>query len=292
MENIDIKIEEARKSFMAFYKKQRLYNNIAFVLVIVLIIASYVVLQAWLGQNYLALGAVAVVLVLLFVYSRISRTKMEKLTKEYITQYYGLMKEKAFPEERFPKATIDFDRKLDLSVFTDAGILKEITRINTRGIVSFDYRGQEATACDMAAYRSSDGKQTPSFLGKFIVVPLKLNLSGRILVHIKPKVQAKGPDVLDDLQKMEETERYVIYATDAATFKVLPSGFVHLLDSLSVDNLLVDATFSIHPGQTQVALSYTDALMVIPLQNAFDPAPSDQYAKNLQSTLAILDSLK
>lgn len=277
---------------MAFYKKQRLYNNIAFVLVIVLIIASYVVLQAWLGQNYLALGSVAVILVLLFVYSRISRTKMEKLTKEYITQYYGLMKEKAFPEDRFPKATIDFDRKLDLSVFTDAGILKEIVRINTRGIVSFDYRGNEATACDMAAYRSADGKQTPSFLGKFITVPLKLNLSGRILVYIKPKVQAKGPDVLDDLIKIEETDRYVIYATDSASFKTLPPGFVHLLDSLNVDDLLVDATFSIHPEQTQVALSYTDALMVIPLQNAFDPAPSDQYAKNLQSTLAILDSLK
>ncbi len=292
MENIDTKIEEARQSFMAFYKKQKLYNNVAFVLVIVLIIAAYVVLQAWLGQNFLALGAVAIILVLLFVYSRISRTKMEKLTKEYITQYYGFMKEKAFPEGRFPNSTIDFDRKLDLSEFTNAGILKEIVRINTRGVVSFDYRGHEATACDMAAYRSADGKQTPSFLGKFISVPLKLNLSGRILIYIKPKVQAKGPDSLDDIQKIDETDRYVIYATDASTFKTLPSGFIHLLDLLTVDDLLVDATFSIHPDQTQVALSYTDALMVIPLQNAFDPSPSEQYAKNLQAMFAILDSLK
>lgn len=292
MENIDAKIEEARQTFMGFYKKQRLYNNVAFALVIVLIIAAYVVLQAWLGQNFLALGSVGVILILLYVYSRISRTKMEKLTKGYISEYYGLMKEKVLPEDRYPHSVMDFDRKLELSTFTDAGILKDIVRINTRAVVSFDFRGQEATVCDMAAYRSADPKQTPSYLGKFISVPLKLDLPGRILVYIKPKVQGKGPDVLDDMKKVEENDRYVIYATDASTYKALPSNFVRLLDTLTVDDLLVDATFSIRADQTQVALSYTDALMVIPLQNAFDPSPSEQYGKNLQTTLSILDSLK
>ncbi len=292
MENIDLKIEEARQTFMGFYKKQRLYNNIALVGVVALIIVAYVVLQAWLGQNYLAIGAVAVILGLLFVYSRIARTKMEKYTKSYISQYYGFMKEKVFPIERFPNSSMDFEKKLDLAVFTNAGILNNIYRINSRGVISFDYHGQGATICDMAAYTSADAKQSPSFLGKFLSVPMKLNFSGRILVYLKPKVSAKGPDCLEDVKKVEETDRYTIYASEPATLKALPTSFMRLLDTLEVDDLLVDATFSIRPNETQVALSYTDALMVIPLQNAFDKVPSDRYAKNIQDTFALLDALK
>ncbi len=292
MENIDTKIEEARQSFMSCYKKQRLYNNIALVVVVALIIVAYVVLQAWLGQNYFAIGAVAVILGLLFVYSRISRTKMEKSTKNYIRQYYSFMKEKVFPDDRFPNSSMDFEKKLDLSVFTGAGILNNIYRINSRGVISFEYQHQNATICDMAAYTSADAKQSPSFLGKFLSVPLALNFSGRILVYLKPKVQGKGPDCLEDVKKVEETDRYTIYATDSSTLKVLPTNFIRLLETLEVDDLLVDATFSIRPDQTQVALSYTDALMVIPLQNAFDKDPSDRYAKNIQVTFALLDALK
>lgn len=292
MESIDLRIEEARASFMVIYKKQRLLNNVALGVVVLLIIAAYVILQAWLNLNYVALGAVAVILVLLFVYSRISRTKIENSTKKYIYDYYGLMKEKTLPPDRFPNASIDFEKKLELSVFTDAGILKDIVRINSRGVISFQYKGQPATLCDMASYTAVDGKQTPSFLGKFLSVPVSFDTQGRILVYLKPKLQGKGPNALDDLKKLDENDRWVFYGAEGVSLKSLPSSFWSVFETLEVDDLLVDATFSIKSSEVKVALSYTDALMVLPLQNPFDPKPSDHFIKDFQTVMSILDTLK
>ncbi len=292
MEGIDLKIEESRQAFMALYKKQRLLNNIALIVVVSLIIAAYVILQAWLNINYAAIAAVAGILVLLFVYSRISRSKMEKTTKEYIHQYYDLMKDKVFSQDRFSNATMDFEQKLDLNVFTDAGILQDIVRINSRGVITSTYQGQNVVISDLAAYKLADGKQTPSFLGKFIIHPISLSFSGRLLVYLKPKIPANGPNALDDVKKIDETDRWVIYGSEATSKKMLSSKFMQQLESLDIDDLLMDAVFSIQSNVIKVALSYTDALMVIPLQNPFDPKPSDHYKKDLTTVIAAIDSLK
>lgn len=187
---------------------------------------------------------------------------------------------------------MDFEKKLDLNIFTDAGILNDIVRLNSRGVITFPYNGQNAMVSEMAAYKASDGKQTPSFLGKFLVVPTSHAVPGRLLVYLKPKAPANGPNALDDLKKIEETEKWIIYGSEGTSKKTLSSPFLQRLDELEVDDLLLDTTFSIQTNIIKVALSYTDALMVIPLQTAFDPKPSDHYRRDLTTVLSVIDLLK
>jgi len=292
MEEINKQIEEKRVVFMAFYKKQKLYNNIAMIAVVAVVIAAYVFVQGMLDMQYLTLGIVAAAFVILLVYSKVMRTRVDKATKTYIHEYYDLQTNLVFPSDKFTSASIEMTARLDDKEFTDAGIIKEIIRTSSRGLITVSLGEVKIALADLAAYDTVDRKKGPVFLGKFLTCDNHLSIDGRVLIYLKPKITGKGPNALDDLKEVSSTESYVIYSSTNDYSKIISKRVIDVLNSITVDETLTDVTISIKSGKTYVALSYTDALMVIPLQAPYNPIPSEKYRHDIEKIAELITLIK
>lgn len=292
MEDINQKIEEKRVAFMAYYKKQKLYNNIAMIAVVAVVIAAYVFVQGMLNMQYLTLGIVAATLVLLLVYSRIMRTHVDKATKTYIHEYYDLQTSFVFPSDKFADAKIEMTVRLDDKEFTDAGIIKEIIRTSSRGLITASFSDVKISLADLAAYDTVDRKKGPVFLGKYLTCENHLSLDGRILIYIKPKIAGKGPNDLSDLKEVLVTESYVIYSSTSDYSKIITKRVIDVINSINVNETLTDVTISIKSGKTYAALSYNDSLMVIPLQAPYNPSPTEKYRLDIEKITELITLIK
>jgi hypothetical protein len=292
MAEIEQKIELERVKFMTFYKKQRLMNNIALVVSLVLIITVYLVIQAIFSQNLIALGSVALILLMLFIFSKVTRPKMEAATKAYIEVYYNLLSNIVFPVSAYPDVKVDPQGKLAIDTFADSGFLKNVSRINSRALTTVTLGGHSALVCDLAVYAKADKKQMPVFLGKFISADNTQKTDGRLLIYRKSKVAGKGPDMTDDVKLVEDNEQHTIYATEGNTKKWPVEAIISALDSLDIGDILTDCALSIKDGKTTILLSYSDALMVIPLQTPFVPHAINHYASDLCKITEIIGLIK
>jgi hypothetical protein len=292
MEEINLKIEQKRVAFMAYYKKQKLYNNIAMIAVVAVVISAYVFIQGMLNMQYLTLGIVAATLVLLLVYSKIMRTRVDKATKTYIREYYDLQTSLVFPGDKFGDAKIEMTARLDDKEFTDAGIIKEIIRTSSRGLITASFSNAKISLADLAAYDTIDRKKGPVFLGKFLTCENHLSLDGRVLIYIKPKIAGKGPNDLADLKEVLATESYVIYSSTSDYSKIISMRVIDVINSMSVNETLTDVTISIKSGKTCIALSYNDSLMVIPLQAPYNPMPTEKYRQDIEKISELITLIK
>ncbi|MCX5775727.1 MAG: hypothetical protein NTV44_05160 [Firmicutes bacterium] len=288
MEEIYQKIEEKRAAFMAYYKKQKLYNNIAMIAVVAVVISAYVFVQGMLNLQYLTLGIVAATLVILLVYSRIMRKRVDKATKTYINEYYDLQTSLVFPSDKFANAKIEMTARLEEKEFTDAGIIKEIIKTSSRGLITTSYGDAKISLADLAAYDTVDRKKGPVFLGKYLTCDNHLSLDGRILIYIKPKIAGKGPNDLSDVKEVLATETRVIYASTSDYSNVITKRVLDVIDSINVNETLTDVTISIKSGKTYIALSYNDSLMVIPLQSPFNSSPTDKYRLDIEKIAELI----
>jgi len=292
MEEINKLIEEKRAAFMAFYKKQKLYNNIAMIAVVAVVIAAYVFVQGVLNMQYLTLGIVAAVLVILLVYSKVMRTRVDKATKTYIHEYYDLQTSLVFPSGKFTNASIEMTARLEDKEFTEAGIIKEIIRTSSRGLITASLGDTKIYLADLAAYDTVDRKKGPVFLGKFLTSDNHLSIDGRILIYIKPKIAGKGPNALDDVKEVSSTDSYIIYSSTNDYSKIITKHVIDVINSITIDETLTDVTISIKSGKTCIALSYTDSLMVIPLQATYNPAPSEKYRLDIEKIAELITLIK
>ena len=81
----------------------------------------------------------------------------------------------------------------------------------------------------------------------------------------------------------------VIWSNNKDWKKVITPAFKKLLGELKLNKVLIDVAVSIKEGQIFVLLGYDDPLMVLPLENPYNPHPYEGYKKDLAVAVKMIE---
>ena len=83
----------------------------------------------------------------------------------------------------------------------------------------------------------------------------------------------------------------IIYTENKKYESVVNAKTRQLISELVTNNVLVDVSISITKGKTYFCLGYDDCLMVLPLQDKFNPLPVYKFKKDMQIIAEIITNL-
>lgn len=276
-------LEVMRKDFSKMYKKFRIFSYVSTAIVITVIVVSYIVLlplNQWAG-----VVPIIIVLVASLVYSRWARGRLTNNVRKYMADYNTFVNNFALSESNVNNIVSDFAGELDKAAFTDAKLLKDIINTNSRNLVTYDLARWNVQIADYAAYRK-DGKQARAvFLGKLVVGTTEKEIDGRVLVYIKPTAEkydgGTGPDDVEDLELIEDTPLYKVYASNKELVKEISKEAFDALLKLRPDNELADISLVLYKNKFTVTLTYSDALMVVPYKEPVPEFAINKYKEHI-----------
>ena len=131
----------------------------------------------------------------------------------------------------------------------------------------------------------------PVFVGKLLHAATNYLGEQSIIVYFKGNERALPPTNVKELKVIEENLKYIIYSNNADAKKVITAKIKKMFDEVKMNNVLVDLAISMHDGKIFVCFGYDDPLMILPLQNQFDPKPNEQFKKDLGVVIKIVEAL-
>lgn len=286
-------IEENRREFDSFYKKQRRTNTILMLVVGFVCIAVFL---AFSTHFAIAIIIVAAVLVALYVYSARVKKDMDVRIQDYIAKYYTIANDYAFDHEEFHNLQYSVDEKLADNDFTDSGFIKDVSHVGSRNIVRGEISNHQFKAADCVAKIKADKKDDVCFLGKYFMIDLPSAYEHKTVIYIKPKQDnGSGPNDIDGLDKVEGLslgERINVWSNDPQVKILFNKKFVDALLAFEPNDHLVDVAISVIQNKMYVALSYENELMVLPLLDPFKEEPSKQYAADVKKLGQLVKNFK
>ncbi len=286
-------IEENRREFDAFYKKQRKTNTILLLVVGFICIAVFLTLSAHFG---IAIVLVAAVLVVLYIYSARVKKDMDARIQDYISKYYTIANDYVFNYEEFHNLEYCVEDKLADNEFPDSGFIKGISHVGSRNIVRGEIGNYHFKAADCVAKIKVDKKDDVCFLGKYFMIDLPTAYEHKTIIYIKPKQDnGSGPNDIDGLDIVEGLslgERFIVWSNDSQVKTIFNKKFVDALLAFEPNEHLVDVAISIIQNKMCIALSYENELMVLPLLDPFKEEPTKQYAADVKKLGQLVKNFK
>lgn len=90
---------------------------------------------------------------------------------------------------------------------------------------------------------------------------------------------------------IEDSHTMVVYGQSTGK-RVLTKTVRNALSKIRTNDTLVDLAISIKPGKTYYAFGYDDNLMVLPLEKAFNPAPTEELGADMKLVLNLVDAFE
>lgn len=286
-------IEEARKNFHKVYKKLNIIKWIVTAVGLAIVAAGWIVPSAinGLGSSitmYISLGATAVVLIGLAVYSMIFRKKVNAQMKIYFKEYYDHTCAYVYPESiENLKGTVD--DKLPESIFLDSGIYKDVAKVGSRAYMTFSYKGFNGLISDAAAQKKGDRQLETLFVGKFIQFE-GITSNDDLLIYFKGNKRALPPNSLKGRKLIEDSKTMVVYGNGKAK-SLLTKKVRDALSKFDTNKTFIDLAIAINDKGLFFAVGYEDDLMVLPLEKPFNPAPTKQNKGDIEKILNLVDAL-
>ncbi|MDO5330465.1 MAG: hypothetical protein Q4F15_03425 [Bacillota bacterium] len=282
-------IDTERASFLKLYKTRNRIKSIVSVGLTLLILVSWIVptfVEALSSYTlYIALPTIGVVIVALFVYSTIFKKHSTAWIRHYFDEYYKHSYAYAFKDIPVTNFEGDIDKKIEDAAFTDSKMYKNIFKVGSRYAVSFTYEGADCFLIDCAAQIKGTKTLQTAFVGKSLRYPNKYEGSG-LYIYFKGNDRAIPPNGISEYNKLEDNRRYIVYG-EASEKKLINHELKQALAQIDTNNIFVDLAISIQPGMTHFEIGYEDTLMIIPMEKPFNPAPTQEMAKNLKQLLEI-----
>ncbi|MDR0934895.1 MAG: hypothetical protein LBM03_01145 [Erysipelotrichaceae bacterium] len=283
------KVETARLDLRRRYKNNKTASTIVTTIVVLLVIASFILMaQGEDAYKYTGYGIAGATLLGMIIYYVINRNKFPDATREYISFINVQFNSYVFESNNYEKIEMDPKDKLDTGELTADQIYKDISRSGSRNVVRGTFKGQDFLAADVAAY-TRDGKQeVAAFVGKYVSLPNKISLEGRIIITIKGEKDIDLPSDFSGLTKGFEEGKMMIFVPEGVDYKkVLGVSFLKKINALKVEGFLMNINFVIWGGHTAIYMSYSDELMMIPFEAPFNDAPINQYKDEQLKVLEI-----
>lgn len=287
-------IESARLAFKKAYKKS---NNIKWIVTGIVLVA---IILGWLlpstlikDENmknvplYITLGIVAASVVALGIYSYLSRKKLDVKIKDYFHRYYDLSNDYVFDGLAITDLSGNIDSKITPAEFAECGLYKDIYKVGSRASLTFKCNGRKCAIVDVAGQVKDKKALRTVFVGKYFRSSNTYKGTAAY-VYLKGNSRALPPTALDDLPIVSETEKMIVRGEVGAK-KALTKKVKDAIAKFQTNDLLVDVAITIEEGKTFVALGYEDTLMVLPMENAFDPKPTMDFRKDLRKVIALVD---
>lgn len=283
-------VTEVNKRKQGFAKSFNTYKRVNLILLIVtiaIIAVSYIVLFP-MGTNgmWATFIIIAVLLSAEFVYTSLMKRHITKKANAYMNDYYQMTSDYIYSLDGISDYHIDKEHlKMSLEDFTDARLIKDISRTGSRNVINYTFNNLHFRVSDYIAYRQEKKVNMPVFLGKLMRVDLNKVIHNRVLIYRKPDniqlEEGQGPNDVDDLKRVLNTNKLFIYAESEDAIKFIPKEALEVLENIETGNFLTDISLSFIENKLTVAFSYGDELMVVPLKEKFNFAAQEKYRNDL-----------
>lgn len=286
-------VETGRKAFLKVVKKENIIKWVVAALSIGLLIFSFVYLIQQEAQAMKITGycMVAVSILIIVAYYLLAKKFNNSKMKIYLKRYYGDINAHVFGQEIFKDVHGDIDGKIENNEFNSSLLYKNVSTIGSRNIVNFKVDGLECKMCDCAAQMTTLKKLEPLFIGKYLITPNTYEGNEQIVIYLTGNSRALPPNNVDHLPKAVNTRKMIIYTSNQKYESIVNAKARQLISELVTNNVLVDVSISITKGKTYFCLGYDDCLMVLPLQEKFNPLPVYKFKKDMEIIAEIIKQL-
>lgn len=283
------KVEDNRIEFLKFYRKQGIFKWV------IGLVALAIVIFAWVGlpnifkdaegnqPSWLLPVMIVVVVVslgLVFTYTILIRRIVNKKMKVYFGDFYECTKNYVFDQEGFEEVKIQDPDKIAKVQFDENLLYTNVTEIGSRGLTEFKYHGDLMMICDCAAQVKGEKRIMPVFVGKYLVAPAAYD-DDPIFIYIKGDHRSLPPTNLEGVKVVHDDKKLTIHSNNKDWAKVINSKVMKALNAIKLNKILIDAAISINKGKVYMCLGFDDPLMVLPLENPFNPNPFISYKEDL-----------
>ncbi len=290
------RIEDARLDFSRKYKKRNIIKYIVTAIVLVGVILGWLLpyllidkegpYAKW--QTYTTLIVFVVMLVVLAIYSMVSKKKGSKDVNAYLDKYFDLSTKFVLKDLIVENLKGTISDKIADSDLTDSLLYRDVARVGSRGKLTFEYQNVPITLVECSASKRNGKGYSTTFVGKMLTAANSWD-QDPVVVYIKGNKRALPPTNLDTLEVVTDTKAMVVYGKSKK--RLLTQKTREAISKIKTDKVLVDCAISIQPGKTYVMMGYEDSLMVPPFDHPFDPAPTIKYKEDLAVILNVVETL-
>lgn len=286
LEDLVEQIEEKRVAFAKKAKRINLINRIIFGVVVVIILAAFILMIAFnSGENkvpwvqYVALGVSGGLLVSVIIYTFLMKRVLNKKQTAYINEILTLYGDYLYRGDGYKGYSLNILERYTTEGFQASGIYRDVKKITSRAIYNVNYRDLSFKVAElMAEVPSSQQKRKTiaSFIGRFYTAPNKMNLKAPVFVYIKGNAEIVSyPSEIDNLKLVTTAPTYDVLG-DPEDAKLVSKKLMDLIRKIHVDEVLLDCTIAFHPGQTNIAINYSQECVDFPYLDPF----VDKYIKH------------
>lgn len=285
---------ERQKFFKTFSVQNTLKWVISLICIAAIVVGCIVIPNLQLNNDSLKtglmLGIVFVALAGTLGYSVFTKRSMNSRMRKYFSFYYKKINEYAFDQDGFKNPVLQEPGKIDLDLFRDMNLYKDVIDVGSRGLTEFEYNGIPMRIVECAGNIKAEKRMRPVFVGKMIHCAASYLGEQSIVIYFKGNEKALPPTNVNELKVIEDNTKYIIYSNSGDAKKVINAKVKKLLDGIKMNKYLIDLAISIHDGKIYACLGYDDPLMILPLQKQFDPKPNEQYKKDLGEIIKVLEA--
>lgn len=286
-------IEDNRMMFWDKYKFHNTLKFVVFLLCLAVIIASIVVKSKIgdTGFSGLLLIPAVIALCAAYGYAVFVRKKFDKKMKSYFELYFTCINEYALSEKGFSNVELQKPGKITLEEFNECLLYKNVYEAGSRGLTTFKYNDTEMSIVDCAGNIKDAKRIRPVFVGKMVRAKASYKGEKPVIVYIKGNERSLPPTNLEGIKAQEEDTKMVVYSDYKDYKKVLTTDVRKALAALKTEEVLVDVAVCIYQSKVFIMLGYDDPLMVLPLQNEFNPGPTEKYKKDIEAVAKLVEAL-
>lgn len=288
-ENLE-NIENARKEFYKIFKIENILKWVMGLFVMAVMIVAFIVIMP--ASSLWAFIACGIALAILIAYYIIVKQINTKKLNAYFESYYKSCENFVFDDkEIYSNLSGGVLDRIDVETFNKCDLYKDVVQVGSREHLKFTYQNKlNCSIVDCAAQIKTVKRLQPVFVGKLLTAPNTYE-GENIIVYIKGNERSLPPTNVEGLRKVLNTKKMVIYSNEEKQPAIINNHFKAAINKIITNNILVDVAISIQKGATYVALGYEDNLMVLPLQDKFNPIPLTQYKKDLVNVLDLISLL-
>lgn len=282
-------VDELRLDIVKQTKKQQRISTISMVVVLLLCVGGFLFLgnKEYQFISYILLG---VALVTLLTFSVIVKRIASPDVKTYVAKAYTAVNRYVFNDGQYTDCTYYPTSKIVYSEVCEDGVYKDVKETVSRDVVEGKFNGRSFKAGELGIYKAMVKRAKPTaFVGKYLTYPNDLHFVDRIVIVSRGATDIDIPDGLEDLAKVQEDEKFEIYAKEGTNVKeILGSKFISAIKNFEVANHLLTLTVVIWAGRSVVYASYDDESVTLPFMKKIDETCFTQYRDD---TLKVIEAL-
>ena len=285
-------IENERAKFLKTYKVQNTLKWVVSAICIAAVIFACIFIPNLISGTA---GTVAMVSILVgalagtILYSVFSKKSIQKKMHTYFDLYYDNVNHFVFDSKDISNLKPQFPGKIEPVAFHDNGLYKDVIEVGSRGLTEFEYKSIPVAVVDCAASVRREKRVVPVYVGKYLFAASNYQYDDPVFVYFRGDKRALPPTNLDGVKVVQDDKKMIVYSNNKDWKKVINNDVKKILQTIEMNKELVDLSISLQKGRIFVCMGYDDPLMVLPLQNQFNPKPTEIFKKDVVNVLSLIE---